>query len=306
MSKRTILKIRLVAIAFFTYFAIDFPVRAMELSYFKPHIGLKCFLPTTIGLLTGIYGIIGEVLAVIVSSLITKTNIHYIIAELLCVIIPGLSIWLLWNAFTNNKNISFKRPVSYMKYAIIVILSYSITAFLINSLYGEIDAKEIIAWYTLLSFLIGLPALIIYRGIFCITPILPRKRLVGEEVFLKNDIVTWLSSDVKSISVFNELLEDFALSKKIDMKKIFEVQNLVEEIYLRITNNIPDVKIHTKLNYDVTFSIEFSYESDRFNPLKIKDDENEMDVMGIKLIKHRALLASYDYLMKENFVHVVI
>ena len=94
--------------------------------------------------------------------------------------------------------------------------------------------------------------------------------------------------------------------ERVDMKRSFEMQGLVEEMYLRIIDIHPDAVIDVKANYDITFSVEFIYIGKRNNPFLNKGTEDQMAGAGLKLIKHRALLASYNYVYGENNVHVVI
>ena len=58
--------------------------------------------------------------------------------------------------------------------------------------------------------------------------------------------------------------------------------------------------------YDDTFSIRLAYLGGKYNPLLIGKEEDEMDIASLKLIKHRALRASYKYKYEENIVHIVI
>ena len=58
--------------------------------------------------------------------------------------------------------------------------------------------------------------------------------------------------------------------------------------------------------YDDTFSVRIAYMGRKYNPLLIGADEDEMDIASLKLIKHRALRASYKYKYEENIVHIVI
>lgn len=306
MNKEIIQKFRLIIISFFVYFALDFPIRVLNLSYFEPCFGLKSFLPITLGLLLGIYGIIGEVTSVIVSFIITKTNINYLFIELIFVILPGFTIWILWNSFTKKPGLSFKHFLSYIKFILISAISFMISTIISFYVFNYNDPIRLFLWYFILTLLIGIPTLILYRGIFCIKPIIPKKNFKGEEIIIKDDIDACLNNDSKSIADFNQIFEDFALSKNIGMKKIFEVQNLIEELYIRIIKAYDKINIKLTINYDITFSIEFSYEGEKHNPLRILKTEDNVDVMGIKLIKHRAITAAYDYLFGENFVHLVI
>ena len=90
------------------------------------------------------------------------------------------------------------------------------------------------------------------------------------------------------------------------MKKMFIVQNLIEEMYLRILKKFPNAIIDIKANNDVDFSIEFVYIGEKYNPFIMRKDEEEDAIAGLKIIKHRALLAFYSYIYGENRVHIVI
>lgn len=305
MSKSAIIKIRLIIIAFLIYFSIDFPVRVLNLSYFDPCYGLKSFLPVTIGLFMGYYGVAGEVLAVIASTIITKTNVDLFATELIFVIIPGFVVWLFWNFFASKPSLSFKVLRSYIKFVLLSLISFVICSQLSFYIFRYNNCIKAFFWYTTLTFLVGLPMLIMYRAIFCVRPVIPKKNIKGEDLILNNDIVVWIDKDSKSINIFNELFEDFAKSKAINMKKIYETQNLIEELYIRIIKAYEDIKIQLIVNYDITFSIEMSYNGKKYNPLKVLKTEDEVDVMGIKLIKHRAIISAYKYMANENYVHVV-
>lgn len=306
MNKSFILKFRVLIISFLVYFSISFPITSLDFFYLYDYIGLKSFLAITIGLLFGPIGIIGEVLASIFTSMILRIEFQNLIMELILIIIPGITVWLFWNFKTKDPGISFKKPISFFKFIIFTIVIYLFCAYLSNYIVPDDNPKRIFAWCVSLTLLIGIPVIILFMNIFCVKPIMPSKRIIGEKEYFENDIVCVLTKDVKSLSVLNNLLEDYIINKRIDMKRLFEIQNLVEEVYIRIINYFDDIEIEFKSSYDVTFSAEFSYVGLRYNPLKIIKGENDIEVAGIKLIKHRALLASYEYICNENIVHVVI
>lgn len=306
MNKSFILKLRIFIISFLVYFSISFPITSLDFFYLYDYIGLKSFLSITIGLLFGPIGVIGEVLAALLTSMILKLELKNIVMELILILIPGLSVWIFWNFKTKEPGVSFKKPINFLKFIIFTIVIYLFCAFLSKYIVPDDNPKRIFVWCVSLTLLIGIPVIILFMSIFCIKPVMPSKRIIGEKEYFENDIVCILTKDVKSLSVLNGLLEDYVVKKNIDMKRLFEIQNLVEEVYIRIIKNYEDIEIEFKSSYDITFSAEFSYAGFRYNPLRIMKDENDIDVAGIKLIKHRALLASHDYICNENYVHVVI
>ena len=48
------------------------------------------------------------------------------------------------------------------------------------------------------------------------------------------------------------------------------------------------------------------YAGIKYNPFRINKNEDILDIMSLKIIKHRALRASFVYSDKENKIHVVI
>ena len=95
-------------------------------------------------------------------------------------------------------------------------------------------------------------------------------------------------------------------SKKLNQRRVFEIENCLEELSIRILARLPDANIQIDLNYDDTLSAKLCYEGPQYNPLHIEKDEDELDIMGLKLVRHRALRAAYRYRNHTNHVHVVL
>ena len=115
-----------------------------------------------------------------------------------------------------------------------------------------------------------------------------------------------INSDPDSLMIFNETLEDFAFSQKLNQRRIFEIENCLEELSIRILAKCPDAQIQIDINYDDTLSARVHYEGQRYNPLHIEKDEDELGIRGLKLLKHRALRAAFRYHSPTNYIHVVI
>ena len=137
-------------------------------------------------------------------------------------------------------------------------------------------------------------------------PILPPIYVDGKKIKEKNDIIHTVDNDIKTFQTLNGKIEEVLVKEKVDIKKSLIIQNLVEEMYLRIMNRFPNAVIDVKANCDVDFSIEFIYIEKRYNPFILRKGEEESSMAGLKIIKHRALLAFYSYIYGENKVHIVM
>ena len=157
-----------------------------------------------------------------------------------------------------------------------------------------------------MDILVGIPVNVIYAGLMNLDPILPPIYVNGKKIVAKNDVIYTVDGDIKSFQVLTEMIEEVLIRDKVDPKKSFAIQNLIEELYLRIIGQFPNMVIDVKANSDVDFSVEFIYIEKRFNPFLVKKDEEESSVAGLKMIKHKALLAFYSYIYGENKVHIVI
>lgn len=405
------------------YFLADLPVQLTGFLQYNSVIGIKNFLPTTLGLLFGPYGVFGAVIGCTATAIILRTPISLMLLEWLCIILPGIGIWLLWHIGSSSPRIRFKRVSNYFRYIGILLVLYAICGGLSRFFIEGGAFWEIMVSYVSLSVLVGIPVNILFNGVLCLDLVLPptyylansadsvtiqanpsaikdllefldgisQEKLIAtvkkveyqntlEEIFLRiikakatggihvqisltnvmsavftyegpainpmlprddddeidkaglamfrhrtlhtnylhrggmniihflttDGLVAMLTSDAESLEQFNEQLEDYATALNIGRKQLFALQNCLEELYIRICKAIPDVRITIQVTYDDTFSIQLSYAQRPYNPLLIGKEEDEMDIASLKLIKHRALRASYKYKYAENLVHIVI
>jgi len=281
------------------YLLLDLPVQLTGFLTFGSYIGIKNFLPTFLGLQFGPAGILGSCTGAIVAALLLGTPAREILLESLCVLIMGTGTWLLWHLGSSTHRIHFKRGINYLKYfGILVGLSALCGCISLILLEGAFVATT--ASYTALGLLIGIPVNIMANGLFCLEPILPPMYQIQHAV---TGVIT---ADPESLMVLNEALEDFAFTKKLNQRRVFEVESCLEELSIRILGKLPDAQIHIQINYGDTLSAKVCYEGKKYNPLYIEKDEDELDIISLNLIKHRALRAAYQYHNRINHVHVVI
>ena len=415
--------LRLVLCTACIYFLADLSMQLTGFLHYGPFIGIKNFLPTTLGLLFGPFGVLGAIIGCTATAAILRTPFSLTLLEWLCIALPGLGIWVLWHLGSGSPRIRFKRISSYLRYIGIVMFLHAICGWLSKFFIDGGAFWEIMFSCVSLSVLVGIPVIILFNGVLCLDLILPptyylansadsitipakesslgelldflsqitQQKLIAsvklseyqntlEEIFLRilkakatgnihvqigvtrvmsavftydgpqinpllvhddddegdkaglamfrhrtlkadyiyrggmnilhflttDGLVSIVTSAPESLERFNERLEDYATSQEVSRKQLFALQNCLEELYIRICKAIPNTKITIKVSYDDTFSIRLSYEQQPYNPLLIGKDEDEMDIASLKLIKHRALRASYKYKYEENIVHIVM
>lgn len=282
------------------YMLLDIPLQLTGFLQFGSGIGLKNCLPAIMGLLLGGWGVLGSVLGSLAGALILGTPLREVGLECICIFVVGMGCWLVWHLGSTTNRIHFKRIINFGKY-LGLVLGFSLIGGGISFLFvpGGMMGTIVIS-YTVMSVLVGIPILTLFNSAMCFDCILPpglKQRWHVEGV---------ITSDVMSLGEVNEKIDDFAFENKIPMKRSMEIQNCIEELAIRILKAIPDTEIRLMLNYDDVFSAKLLYVGKRYNPLRTEKDEDELDVMSLKLVKHRALRASYQHAGNENKIRIVI
>ena len=299
-NKKWMNHVRILCLSAFVYGLLDWPVQATGFLTFGPGIGIKNFLPVTLGLFFGPSGVIGCCIGGGLVASILATPGKELLLEWCCILILGIGSWILWHLGSTTHRIHFKRPINYLKYFGILVLLSSLCG-LLSFLFVEGGSfLTILAAYTSLGLLVGIPVNILFNGLFCLEPVLPPFYQV--EYALTGQI----NADTESLIQFNEQLEEIAFTREIGLDRVFEIQNCIEEISIRIIEVMPEVEMQICMNFGDTISARISYEGDRYNPLLNGKEDDEFDLMGLKLIKHRALRALYQYRNGENQIHVVV
>ena len=122
----------------------------------------------------------------------------------------------------------------------------------------------------------------------------------------KHDASFIIDSSGESLSNANDILEVSGGAAGTGMKQIFEIQSCIEELSIRIFKALPDTAINAAIRFGNAVSVNIKYKGQKYNPLLIGKKDGMLEIMGLKIIKHRALRASYSYRNAENFIHVVI
>ena len=290
----------MILVSAIVYVLLDLPLRITEFLKFDAYIGLKNFLPSTLGLLFGPWGAAGGCIGCVLSALFCHTPVREIVSECGCVLIMGIGMWLLWQGGSVTHKVHFKRPVHYIKLAGFLAILSGCCGLYSTFLMGKQTFVVTSMSYMALGLLVGTPVNILFSDLLCIQPVLPWG------CSIKNDVTGVIDAGTNSMDLLNDTLEAFAFERKISRKKIFEIQNCIEEISIRVFERLPDTQIQIRMDYDDAVSLHFLYKGKKYNPFRIEKDEDEISLMGLKLIKHRVLRAMYRYGNGDNEVHIVI
>ena len=291
-------RLRLSALLAAAYILIDLPVRMTGL--LPPMLGLKNFLPATFGLFFGPWGALGGCLGSLVSSFIAGTRYSYALTECLHIIIMSILTWLGWHMFSHTHRVRLKLTRQYLRYTFLVLvlsLFCGLTEYLLD---GRVNALKVFAAYSILSLFVGIPVNILFGSLLCVDTVLPFGRKLADNASFM------IENEPESLDAANETIEETASEYGVKMKRVFEIQSCLEELSIRIFSTITRAKIYVRLRYDDVISANISWHGMKYNPLYIGNDEDEIDVAGLKILKHRALRASYSYMDKENNIHIVL
>ena len=279
--------IKMIIISATAYIMIDLPVLMTDI--LPVHVGIKNFLPFTLGLFLGFNGVIGCCAGCTVSFLSLGLGASEILTEWLYIFITGLGTWYGWYIFSGSENISFTRTRHYVVY---IILTATLSTLCFD--------VRVSSAYLLCGLLISFPLDILASSTLGIVPVLPN----GEKVKYDTSFVIDTSSE--SLDNANEILELSGLAAGAEMKQIFEIQSCIEELIIRIIKALPDSNIEIAIRFGNAVSVHMNYAGPKYNPLFIEKEDGMFEIMGLKIIKHRALRASYGYRNAKNVIHVVI
>lgn len=282
------------------YFLLDFPIRFTGAYHLPGWLGIKSFLPFTCGLFFGPLGALGSALGAVLAGLLCQAETAVILTEILCILLTGLGCWLCWFAVYRDGHVRFERYRELGVYAALVLGLSLLCGGVSAALLGREMFLPTAGIFALTGLLVGLPVNILLGGIFCVTPVLPRySREEGGISFLLTP------RDAASETV-NEAIEEEALPKKIPMKRVFEIENCLEELYIRIRRKLPEAEVYGKVELGSTISLRIWVTGAKYNPFLKEPDEDEMDLISLKLLRHRALRASYSYTGGQNQIRIVV
>lgn len=290
-------KFTLTLLCALAYFLIDAPV---QMTHVLPSFaGIKNFLPLTLGLFFGAYGVTGCVIGCIASAFLVNPSILDALRECVCIVITGLGMFHGWHITVKSGRISFKTWPDYGRYVLLLArLCLCVWAvYITSSLNAGVSAGLA---YFITGLFVGIPVNILFSSLLHIEPVMPRGK------FLSYDAEFCLLPNAESLEGANEILEMSAMKRGVSMKHLLEIQSCIEELAIRIQKARPDARISVSVSFGDAISARLHYGGEKYNPFRIDKSEDEIDIMSLKIIKHRAIRASFRYAGGENLVHAVV
>ncbi|WP_369283955.1 hypothetical protein [Oscillibacter sp. GMB15532] len=282
------------------YFLLDLSVRMTGFLEFGAFIGIKNFLPATLGLLFGWYGTLGCLIGSMLASIITDAALPELLFEETSILVFGMGIWLLWHGRVTPHSVHLKKKNDYFRYIVLTVILSAICGGISFAFLTGGSFLTVFIAYLSMSVLVAIPVIILLTSIVCVSPILPFW------AHILPDVSGSVASDPGSLDNFNDLLAEYFLLHKIDRKNLYGIQNCIEEVMIRILAEQPDASVSIRFYESDSFSLWFEYQGGHYNPFVAGKDEESEDRFGLQLIKHRALRASYKYRRGINQIHIVI
>lgn len=284
------------------YAGLDLIVQKMNFLQYTSLIGLKNFLPVTSGLLWGFWGAAGCCLGCLFSSFIMNTPSNIVLAECFCNLFIGVGLWLIWHSTVKTHYIGFNKKRHFGIFILSLFSLSIISSYLISIFASESDFLPVFISFTTMGLFVALPLIILFGSLLHVQTAIPSKYQFNPDV--KGSI----TSDSHTLAVFNEQIEEGASLKNIGIKRMFEVQSCIEEICIRILNELPETAINISIVFGNAISVRISYKGKPYNPFHMKASDDALSMTGLKILRHRALRASVLTSKKRNEtrIHIVI
>ena len=285
------------------YLVLDLAIQVTGYLGFTPIVGLKSFIPATVGLFFGVYAVLGTCVGCVIGALILSTAWQYVAAECLANLIVGVGIWLLWYRLPGSHRPAFKTGRDLLRFLLLILSLSACAALAALPLIGMSGAVQAFAAYASMSLIVGLVVNILLSSILCVKPICPPGCSVPYDLSFS------LASSPESLLEVNDSVEMAAMRHKIGMKRVFELESCLEELSIRVFKALPDTEIEGLVLFSDTISLRLSYCGRAYNPFHIGPDEDELDILSLKLLRHRALRAAYydhTHSGRANSIHIVL
>lgn len=281
------------------YMALDIPVRMTGFLKFGDFIGIKCLLPIVCGILFGIYGAAGCGMAALLANLLFQVKVPDMIFESISCIIMGIGIWLLWHIVEKNGRVHLKSGKQLFLYIGSMLIMSLICGGLGSCIGGRSYFQRVLITNSILGILVGIPLLIMATSIVCVENVAPWFRR-------KTDDIAFELHKEQDISELNVRLEELGAQKQISMKRLFEIQNCIEELMIRILEKGSSKNITIYINISDSVSLKMQYDGIGYNPIRKTKTDDEDTMIGLKLIRARALRVGYIFRGGKNELHVIL
>lgn len=284
------------------YAGLDIIVQKMNFLGYGNLVGLKNFLPVTAGHLWGIWGAAGSCFGCILSSFIMKTPLSLVLSECFCNLFIGIGLWLIWHSAISNHYVGFNRKRHFFIFVTSLTALSLAAAFFVSVFSSGLNFLPVFISYTSMGLFVALPLIILFGSLLHVQTAIPSRYQFHP------DLSGSITSDSQTLAGFNEQIEEIAGQKKISIKRIFEVQSCIEEICIRILNELPETSIDISIVFDNAISVRIKFNGRPYNPFHSKATDDALSLAGLKILQHRALRASVFTSKKHQLtrIHVVI
>ena len=154
-------RLRLVLLCGLVYFMLDAPLQMTGI--LPPYAGIKNFLPFTLGLFFGIYGVSGCVLGCMVSALVLDIALYDAVYECWCIAVTGLGMFWGWHFFVKSHKLTLKTLHDYGRYIMLMAV--------LSALCLKVPVS---ASYFLFGTFVSIPVHILFSSLLYIEPVLPK------------------------------------------------------------------------------------------------------------------------------------
>ena len=286
--------------AFALYFLLDFPIRISGAYDFPFLVGMKSFLPMTMGVFFGAPGIAGCVLGAGIGGVLLGSPVSEILTECICITAAGLISRAVWYLGNRNGNVRIETPRHFAQSILAGILCTLVHTAAAWIVIGQREASVAGLVYIVLGALVAVLVHVLMGNIFCVEPVTPKW---SERT---HDMRILLRPDDRSPGALNDQIEEIAPERGVSMKRIFELENCIEELYIRIRKELPESEVTGYIDLGTTNSLRLFIPGKKYDPLRAGKDEDAVDLLSLTLIRHRALRASCAYRGGENRIHIVL
>ena len=283
------------------YVLFDLPFRMTGFLSLDGWAGPKNVLPLVAGLILGPAGAVGVTGSALILPLLIGAGIRASVLESLAAAAISFGFPFFWYALKGAREFRLKTPAEYLKYFLLLCIFSALgggLAFLLTG-YGF--------WETSLSFsawglLLGIPIIVLMMSMFGF------RAECKEKFRILPDIHAVIENTPAGTGSINDLIYELICQKQINRKHYFNIMTCVEELLIRINANVDKVTAITVILYDGdAISVSISYGGNvKYNPLVIGKTENREDILGLMLLKQKALRASYSFRNKVNRVDIVV
>jgi hypothetical protein len=284
----------MLAVSAFCYVMIHFAFDFGDFLLFKGNIGPKNFLPITMGMISGPFGAAGVLIGAVGVGVLSGSGVSAVISETTGVLIMSGGGWLLWYAGKSAHGIALKTARDFLRFMTISLFLSGVCA--AAAFLSGAAPLPVFSSYMAWNMLLGIPVIALMTSIFYVNAVYPPWRSP------QWDINEQFVLEPGCIAVISEKIDELCFAQKIDRKRGYQLQSCIEECILLILSEPTCRGLWLTVRISDSISIMMEYDGKPYNLLRARAQE---DLIGLILIKQRALRVRYHYSGGFNRLHIV-